>query len=77
MRDTFLAFAQSTLLALRFGDQAKANNDLDNRTRDEYKALYNVTQRLSKLALARYHSYTKFHDKFPSDNLSDDARNPD
>ena len=30
MRDTFLAEAQSTLLALLFGNEAQANNYLDN-----------------------------------------------
>ena len=39
MRDTFLADAQSALLALLFGDAAKADNELDNLTRDEYRML--------------------------------------
>jgi hypothetical protein len=77
MHDTFIADAQSALLALLFGDEAKANTYLDNLTRDEYRALYHVTQRLSKLALARYRSYTNFPDEFPYDDLSEGARNPD
>ena len=77
MRDTFLADAQSALLALLFGDEALANKYLDNLTRDEYRALYHATQRLSKLALARLRSYTDFPDELPYDDLSDDARYPD
>src|SRR6266536_6126218 len=76
MRDTFLADAQSALLALLLGDEAKANAYLDNLTRDEYRVLVHATQRLSKLALTRYRSYTNFPDEFSYDDLSDDARNP-
>ena len=60
MRDKFLADAQATLLALLFGDEATANNYLDNLTRDEYRELYQAAQRLSKLALERLRSYTDF-----------------
>jgi len=77
MRDTFLADAQSALLALLFDDGARANNYLDNLTRDEYRELYQATQRLSKLALERLRSYTDFPDEIPYDDLSGDARNPD
>ena len=77
MRDTFLANAQSALLALLLGDEARANHELDNLTRDESRALYHATQRLSKLALTRYHSFTDFPDEYSYDDLSDDARNPD
>ena len=77
MRDTFLADAQSVLLALLFGDEAKANSYLDNLTRDEYRVLVHATQRLSKLALTRYRSYTDFPDGIPYDDLFGDARNPD
>lgn len=56
MRDTFLADAQAGLLALLFGNAAKADSYLDNLTRDEYRALIHATQRLSKLALERYRS---------------------
>ncbi len=77
MRDTFLADAQSALLALLLGDEAKANTYLDNLTRDEYRVLVHATQRLSKQALARYRSYTNFPDEFPYDDLSGEARNPD
>jgi hypothetical protein len=77
MRDTFLADAQSALPALLFGDEAKANNYLDSLTRDEYRVLVHATQRPSKLALARYRSYTNFPDEFSYDDLSGDARNSD
>jgi hypothetical protein len=77
MRDTFLAATQSALLAVLFGDQAKANTYLDNLTRDEYRALIHATQRLSKLALERLRSYTDFPDEIAYDDLSDDARNLD
>jgi hypothetical protein len=77
MRDTFLADTQSALLALLFGDEAKANVYLDNLTRDEYRVLYHATQRLSMLTLARYRSYTNLPDEFPYDDLSNDAGNPD
>jgi hypothetical protein len=77
MRDKFLGDAQSALLALLFGDEAQANNYLDKLTRDEYRALYHATQRLSKLALERLRSYTDFPDEIPYDDLADDARNPD
>ena len=77
MRDRFLADAQSTLLALLLGDEVKANNYLDNLTRDESRALYHITQRLSMLVVARYRWYTDFPDEYSYDDLSDDARNPD
>jgi len=77
MRDTFLADAQSALLALLFGNEAQASNYLDKLTRDEYRALCHATQRLSKLALERLRSSTDFPDEFPYDDLSGDARNPD
>ena len=77
MRDTFLADAQSALLALLFGNEAQANNYLDKLTRDEYRELYQAAQRLSKLALERLRSYTDFPDEIPYDDLSSDARNPD
>ena len=77
MRDTFLADAQSALLALLFDDGARANNYLDNLTRDEYRELYQATQRLSKLALERFRSYADFPDELPYDDLAGDARNPD
>ena len=77
MRDTFLADTQSALLALLFGDAAKADNYLDNLTRDEYRVLCQAAQRLSKLAFERLRSYTNFPDEFSYDDLSDDARNPD
>jgi hypothetical protein len=77
MRDTFLAATQSALLAVLFGDQAKANTYLDNLTRDEYRALIHATQRLSKLALARYRSFTNIPDEFPYDDLSDDTGSPE
>ena len=77
MRDTLLAEAQSALLALLFGDEAKADNYLDNLTRDEYRRLYQAAQRLSKLTLARLRSYTDFPDEVAYDDLSGDARNPD
>jgi hypothetical protein len=77
MRDTLLADAQSALLALLFGDELQADNYLDNLTRDEYRALYHATQRLSKLALARLRSYTDFPGNLPYDDISGDARNPD
>jgi hypothetical protein len=76
MRDTFLADAQSALLALLFGDAVQADDYLDNFTRDENRALYHATQRLSKLALERLRSYTDFPEEFSYDDLSD-ARNPD
>jgi len=77
MRDTFLADAQSALLALLFGNEARANNELDNLARDEYRTLVHATQRLSKLALERHRSYTDFPDELPYDDLAGDARNPD
>ena len=76
MRDTFLADAQSALLALLFGDEALANNYLDNLTRDEYRMLIHAAQRLSKLALKRHRSYTDFPDEITYDDLSDGASNP-
>jgi len=45
--------------------------------RDEYRALYRATQRLSKPAFARYRSFTNLPDEFPYDDLSDDACNAD
>jgi hypothetical protein len=77
MRDRFLANAQAALLALLFGDRAMGNTYLDDLTRDEYRQLYQAAQRLSKLALERYRSYTDFPDEFPYDDLSSDAGNPD
>jgi len=77
MRDIFLSDAQSALLALLFGDEAKANNDLDDLTRDEHRALYHATQHLSKLVLERYRSYTNVLDEFSYDDLSGDAQNTD
>jgi hypothetical protein len=62
MRDTFLANAQSALLAVFFGDAAQAENYLDNLTRDEYKQLYQAAQRLSKLVVARYRLLSDFPD---------------
>src|SRR5689334_18734669 len=56
MRDTFLADAQSALLALLFGDAVQADDELDNLTGDEYRALYHATQRLSMMALERHRS---------------------
>ncbi len=76
MRDTFLADAQSALLSLLFGDEAKANTYLDSLTPDEDRVLYRATVRLSKLTLARYRSYTNPPDEFPYDDLSNDAGNP-
>jgi len=76
MRDKFLADAQAALLALLFGDQATGNTYLDDLTRDEYRQLYQAAQRLSKLALERYRSYTDLPDEFPYDDLSSDAGNP-
>jgi hypothetical protein len=70
MRDTFLGGAQSALLALLFGDAAKADNYLDNLTRDEYRVLVRASERLSKLALERLRSYTDFPDEFSYDDLS-------
>jgi hypothetical protein len=77
MRDTFLADAQSALLALLFGDEAKADSYLDNLTRDEYRALYKAAQRLSKLALERLRSQTNLPDEFPYDDLSNEAGSGD
>jgi len=77
MRDTFLADAQSALLALRLGDAVQADDELDNLTRDEYRMLILAAQRLSKLALERHRSYADFPDEFSYDDLSGDARNPD
>jgi hypothetical protein len=77
VRDTFLADAQSALLAVVFGDEAKANSYLDHLTREEYRVLVHATQRLSKLALERLRSYTDFPDEIPYDDLSGEARNPD
>lgn len=77
MRDTFLADVQSALLALLFGDAAKADSYLDNLTRDEYRVLAHAVQRLSKLAVARYRSYADFPDEFYYDDLSGGASNPD
>ena len=77
MRDTFLADAQSALLAVLIGDEAAGNNYLDDLTREEYRQLYQAAQRLSKLALERLRSYTDFPDELPYDDLSGDARNPD
>jgi hypothetical protein len=77
MRDTFLADAQSALLALLFGNEAQANNYLDKLTRDEYRARNHATQRLSKLALERLRSYKDFPDEFSYDDLSGGDRNPD
>jgi len=77
MRDTFLSDAQSALLALLFGDSVKADNYLDNLTRDEYRRLIHATQSLSKLALERLRSYTDFPDEIAYDDLSGDARNLD
>jgi len=77
MRDKFLADAQAALLALLFGDGTTANNYLDKLTPDEYRALYQAAQRLSKLALEGRRSYTDFPDDFPYDDLSDDAPNLD
>ncbi len=77
MRDRFLTDAQAALLALLFDDGATGNSYLDDLTRDEYRQLYQAAQRLSKLALERYRSYTDFPDEFPYDDLSSDARNPD
>jgi hypothetical protein len=56
---------------------AQANTYLDKLTRDEYRALYHATQRLSKLALERLRLYTDFPDELPYDDLAGDARNPD
>ena len=77
MRDTFLADAQSALLALRFGDAVQADDELDNRTREEYRMLIHAAQRRSKLALERHLSYRNFPGDLPYDDLSGDARNPD
>lgn len=77
MRDTFLADTQSALLAVLFGDAAKANSYLDNLTRDEYRALYHAAQSLSKLTLERLRSYRDFPDEFSYDDLSGGAGNPD
>ena len=77
MRDTFLADTQSALLALLFGNEAQADNYLDNLTRDEYRMLIHAAQRLSKLALERHRSYADFSDELPYDDLAGDARNPD
>jgi hypothetical protein len=76
MRDTFLAEAQSALLALLFGNEAQANTYLDNLTRDEYRTLIHAAQRLSKLALERHRSYADFPDELPYDDLAGDACNP-
>jgi hypothetical protein len=76
MRDTFLADAQSALLAVLFGDAVKADNYLDNLTRGEYRVLVHATQRLSKLALERLRSYTDFPDEIPYDDLSGGGGNP-
>jgi len=77
MRDKFLADTQSALLALLFGNEAQADNYLDNLTREEYRMLIHAAQRLSKLALERHRSYADFPDELPYDDLADDARNPD
>ena len=77
MRDTFLADAQSALLALLFGNKVQANTYLDELTRDEYRMLIHAAQRLSKLALERHHSYTDFPDEIAYDDLAGNARNPD
>jgi hypothetical protein len=77
MRDTFLTDAQSALLALLFGDAAKADSYLENLTRDEYRQLCRAAQRLSKLALERLRSYTDFPDEFSYDDLSGGVGNPD
>ena len=77
MRDTFLADAQSALLALLFGDAVQADDYLDNLTRDEYRMLIHAAQRLSKLALERHRSYADFPDELPYDDLAGQARNPD
>ena len=76
MRDTFLADAQSALLALLFGDAVQADDYLDNLTGDEHRQLYQATQRLSKMALERLRSYTDFPDEIAYDNLSCGADNP-
>ena len=76
MRDTFLADAQSALLALLFGDAVQADDYLDNLTGDEYRALYHATQRLSKMALERHRSYTDFPDESAYDDLSNGAGSP-
>ena len=70
MRDIFLADAQSALLALLFGDEARANTYLDKLTRDEQRQLYQAAQRLSTLALERLRSYTDFPDEVPYDDLA-------
>lgn len=77
MRDTFLTDAQAALLALLFGDAARADNYLDNLTREEYRALIHATQRLSKLALERYRSCADFPDELSYDDLSAGASNPE
>ena len=77
MRDTFLADAQSALLALLFGDAVQAADYLDNLTGDEYTALYHATQRLAKMALERHLSYRNVPGDVPYDDISGDARNPD
>jgi hypothetical protein len=77
MRDTFLADAQSALLALLFGDAVQADDELDNLTGDEYRALYHATQRLSKMALERHLSYRNVPGDLPYDGLAGDSRNPD
>lgn len=77
MREIFLANAQSALLALILGDEARAKHELDNLTRDESRALYHATQHLAKLSLARYRSYTDWPDEYSYDDLSDDAHSSD
>lgn len=77
MRDTFLAEAQSSLLALLFGDAVKADSYLDNLTRDEYRVLYHAGQSLSKLTLERLRSYTDFPGEVAYDDLPSDSHSPD
>lgn len=77
MRDTFLTDAQAALLALLFRDTEKANNYLDNLTRDEYRALIHATRSLSELALERLRANTDFLDEFSYDDVSGGASNLD
>jgi len=55
----------------------QADDELDNLTRDEYRMLIHAAQCLSKLAVARYCSYTDFPDEIPYDDSSGDDRNSD